>query len=219
MIFSYQILFTLSCFSLVNSLIQIPLTRIEPLRFKLTREGKWTDYKRYQDSVRSQSYSGGVYDYETAGYVGKITVGTPQQEFRVVMDTGSSNFWIPDSSCGTQPLSCGRPTAQADTCYGSYCVPGGPNNTASCTTQRKFDSSESTSYIQFGKAFRFDYGVDNVNGLLGYDVVRFGSQSDNQLVVPGTVVVMSTDDADCRCATKECSVVLYDPKLSKKIFV
>uniref|UniRef100_A0A1I7T573 Peptidase A1 domain-containing protein n=1 Tax=Caenorhabditis tropicalis TaxID=1561998 RepID=A0A1I7T573_9PELO len=157
------------------------------------REGKWKDYNGFHDRIRSlsDSYSGGLIDYETVGYVGRITVGTPQQEFRVIMDTGSSNFWIPDSTCGMEPLSCGRPVSESSVCYGSYCVPGGPNTTASCTTQQKFDSSKSTSYVKNGRAFRFDYGVDNVNGLLGQDTVRFGGKSDNQLVVPGTVVAQA----------------------------
>ncbi|EFO87012.1 hypothetical protein CRE_19367 [Caenorhabditis remanei] len=175
------------------SLFQIPLEKVESLRFKLLREGKWKDYKEFKNRIRSLSdaYSGSLFDYETAGYVGKITVGTPQQEFRVVMDTGSSNFWIPDSTCGMEPLSCGRPVSGDATCYGSYCVPGGPNTTASCTTQNKFDSSKSTSYVKFGNSFRFDYGVDNANGLLGYDTVRFGGMSDNQLVVPGVTVAQA----------------------------
>ena len=39
-------------------------------------------------------------DYDDLEYVSNITVGTPMQQFVIVLDTGSSNLWIPDSTCG-----------------------------------------------------------------------------------------------------------------------
>ncbi|MCJ1393386.1 Vacuolar protease A [Xylographa bjoerkii] len=59
-----------------------------------------------------------------------IHLGTPPQEFRVVLDTGSSNLVIPSLNCGSVP----------------------------CHSHRRYDSSLSSTYKQNGTEFETEYG-------------------------------------------------------------
>uniref|UniRef100_F1KVU5 Aspartic protease 6 n=1 Tax=Ascaris suum TaxID=6253 RepID=F1KVU5_ASCSU len=105
--------------------------------------------------------SQGVNDYDDLEYVGNITIGTPPtQLFTVVLDTGSSNFWIPDSSCS------------------SY----------ACGFKRRFDSLKSSTYSTDGRTWSAEYGDgSNAYGFYGKDTVTFGDEDDTQLQVPNQV--------------------------------
>ncbi|CAB3396756.1 unnamed protein product [Caenorhabditis bovis] len=187
------------------AVVQVPLLKVEPYRNRLIREGRWVQYRkdkevrRFMMNKQSQlnSIGQGVDDYEDEAYVGNITIGTPQQQFRVILDTGSSNLWIPDITCGTKPENC----SAVPTCHGilcqfecddQACCGAGPNYTDSCFYQAKFDASKSSTYVKNGKSFIIEYGTGSARGFLGQDTVTFGGIGEKQLVVPNTVFGQAT---------------------------
>jgi len=95
-------------------------------------------------------------------YVGQVTVGTPPQNFSVVMDTGSSNFWVPDSTCTNYVES------------------------PSCALQKKYKNESSSTFINKcnvleGCDLVLPYGSGTVYGKLSIDTMSVGG-----LALPNT---------------------------------
>ncbi|KAI6237911.1 Peptidase A1 domain-containing protein [Aphelenchoides besseyi] len=109
-------------------------------------------------------------------YLGKITIGNPQQEFNVVLDTGSSNLWVPDKQCKNSKLASNRQ---------------GP-----CDGKNHFDSSKSDSYVKDGRPWAIEYGTGSASGFLGTDTVAFGDEGSPQLIIPTTTFGQATQLAD-----------------------
>ncbi|GMR57382.1 hypothetical protein PMAYCL1PPCAC_27577 [Pristionchus mayeri] len=136
----------------------------DSLRKILGRDGKLEEYLASKDLSRAArtSFSAGfpqmVNDYDDAEYVGNITIGTPGQFFEVILDTGSANLWVPDSTCS-----------------------GGLTNP--CKDKNKFTSSKSSTWVKNGRAFTISYGTGSAKGFLGQDTVRFGDNA-GALTVP-----------------------------------
>ncbi|KAF8371973.1 hypothetical protein PRIPAC_78402 [Pristionchus pacificus] len=143
---------------------QMRLRKRDSMRKELVRAGQWEEYMATKSQLRADrsSFAAGfpqkVNDYDDAEYVGNITVGTPGQFFEVILDTGSANLWVPDTTCS-----------------------GGATNP--CSNKHKFESSKSKTYAKNGKAFTIEYGTGSAKGFLGQDTVRFGTD-DTALTVP-----------------------------------
>jgi hypothetical protein len=88
-----------------------------------------------------------INDFSNAQYYGLVSIGTPLQNFEVVFDTGSSNLWVPSSSCAS-----------------------------SCYFHARYNHASSSSYQANGTSWGILYGSGPVSGFLSADTVTLGGQ-------------------------------------------
>lgn len=98
----------------------------------------------------------GLGDFSTDSYYfAQVGIGSPMDTFNVVLDTGSSDFWIVDKAC---------------------------NGASSCpSSMHKFDSSKSSTFKGSHAAFDVQYGSGAVKGQLGYDTVSFAGYNVSEV--------------------------------------
>jgi len=86
-------------------------------------------------------------------YLAKITVGTPPQEFNVVLDTGSADLWIADTTC--QRCSSSTPLFQS-------------------SKSTSFQGTGQQSNALLGQSVTIQYGSGTVSGITVADTVTMG---------------------------------------------
>ena len=87
-----------------------------------------------------------VADFLNAQYYAKIHLGIPHQTFKVVLDTGSSNLWVPSQKC----LSI------------------------ACWLHPTYHSKHSQTYKANGSSLSIRYGSGSMGGFVSNDVLTIG---------------------------------------------
>lgn len=87
-----------------------------------------------------------VSNYETMEYYIDISLGTPSQHFKVLLDTASADLMIPSVSC-------------------SY---------NSCGSHYRYNSADSSTYIKKIDSFSTSYGHGTIEGTQSMDTMNFG---------------------------------------------
>ena len=85
-----------------------------------------------------------VIDYMNTQYFVEIKLGSNEQVFKVVPDTGSSNLWVYSKNCST----------------------------LACKSHAQYDPSASSTYVANGEAFDISYGSGSVDGYVSQDVCK-----------------------------------------------
>uniref|UniRef100_A0A8D2BD48 Peptidase A1 domain-containing protein n=1 Tax=Sciurus vulgaris TaxID=55149 RepID=A0A8D2BD48_SCIVU len=129
----------------------LPLMKIKSLRENLRENNVLNDYlERYprgpaHKSLEKHPDPGVAFEpmrnYLDLAYVGIVSIGTPPQDFKVVLDTGSADLWVPST----------------------YCSSG------ACASHSSFDPLRSSTFLVSGRPIHLVYGSGAISGFLAYD--------------------------------------------------
>ncbi|KAK6454451.1 aspartic proteinase precursor [Scheffersomyces xylosifermentans] len=97
-------------------------------------------------SPESGSHEAPLTNYLNAQYFTEISLGTPAQNFKVILDTGSSNLWVPSQECSS----------------------------LACFLHTKYDHDASSSYKANGSEFSIQYGSGAMEGYVSQDTLIIG---------------------------------------------
>lgn len=149
-----------------SELIRIPLRQMHPIRTQLRMSGLLEQFlEEHHPDMFSRRYvqcfppgmasmqlgrsREKIYNFMDAQFYGEISLGTPAQNFSVILDTGSADLWVPSSYCVSQ----------------------------ACATHRRFKAFESTSFQPDGRPFGIHYGSGQLLGVMARDTLMIGNMT------------------------------------------
>ncbi|XP_013884448.1 nothepsin isoform X1 [Austrofundulus limnaeus] len=144
-----------------SALLRVALRRLDPVRSQLRAQGLLEDFlKDHRPDMFNRRYAQcfppgtpslslgrsreKLYNFMDAQYYGEISLGTPEQNFSVIFDTGSADLWVPSSYCVSQ----------------------------ACALHRSFRAFESDSFHHDGRKFGIHYGSGHLLGVMGRDTLK-----------------------------------------------
>ncbi|XP_060087413.1 pepsin B-like [Heteronotia binoei] len=137
---------------LSDGLDRIILKKRKSIREEMKEKGVLEEFLKHHHVDPATKYHLNEYNvayepitnYLNSFYFGEISIGTPPQNFLVVMDTGSSNLWVPSVYC----------------------------NTEACANHNRFNPSQSSTYSNEGQTYTLSYGSGSLTVMLGYDTLQ-----------------------------------------------
>ncbi|XP_039967135.1 lysosomal aspartic protease-like [Bactrocera tryoni] len=172
--FKFFVFFTIFAALASANMVRVPIYKNPNYRRTHETVKTETAYLRSKYHVPAPRATEQLDNSLNLAYYGKITIGTPAQEFLVLFDSGSSNLWVPSATC--------------------------PTSNAACQAHNKYNSSASSTYVANGESFSIEYGSGSLSGFLSQDTVRVaGLTIQNQVFAeamqePGTSFLYSNFD-------------------------
>ena len=190
-----KILILFALFTATLALIRIPLehhkrTPFESQMFIESLQQRTSE--TFKTFLESREYLGlptttddvPLTNFLDSQFFGQIGLGTPQQNFEVVFDTGSSNLWVPSSKC--------------------YSL--------ACWIHKYYKSTASSTYVANGTTFNITYGSGGIEGFFSTDSVTVGGVTATNVsfgeatTLSGISFIASQFDGICGMAYQALSV-------------
>ncbi|WP_422133766.1 pepsin-like aspartyl protease [Endozoicomonas sp. ALD040] len=87
-----------------------------------------------------------LHNFGNTQYYGEIKIGSDDQVFKVLLDTGSSYIWVPGTTCSSN----------------------------SCSDKKRFDPQSSSSFVRTSHRLNLSYARGKISGIFGYDDITLG---------------------------------------------